>query len=411
MLTQKAVDIIKSTAPIIEIHGEALARNFYERLFTYNPEMISFFNSSNQINGTQQKALANAICAYAANIDNLDVLQSSVERIANKHTSLQIKPEHYHIIGENLLASISDVLGESAKENILNAWKEAYDFLAKILIKREEQIYNENQKKSGGWRGFKSFTISRKEKESDIITSFYLLANDGNPLPDFSPGQYITIRITAPDGQKTMRNYSLSDKPNQHWLRISVKKEINRDNNTIGYVSHMLHENIDIGSKLEVAPPCGDFFLNTKLNSVRPLVLLAGGVGITPILSMLKSVLDSTSKRDVTLIYGCLNEKVQAFKKTINQMVDKHSNLKVYYRYSENCDFDKKEKSSTGYVDSDFMYSSIKNQNSDYYICGPKPFMINVYHTLMFWDIDYSQIHIEFFGPRSELKNFIKPFS
>ncbi|MBY0545139.1 MAG: hypothetical protein K2Q14_06280 [Gammaproteobacteria bacterium] len=146
MLDQQTIDIIKSTAPILKIHGETLTRHFYSRMFLHNPEVIPFFNPSRLESGVQQKALASAICAYAANIDNLSVLASAVELIAQKHSSLQIKPEHYPIVGEHLIASIREVLGEAASDNVLSAWTAAYNFLAAILIKREKEIYYEHEK-------------------------------------------------------------------------------------------------------------------------------------------------------------------------------------------------------------------------------------------------------------------------
>lgn len=142
-----------------------LPRHFYKRMFTHNPEVAPYFNPANQT-GKQQRALAAAIVAYAANIDNLEVLGGAVELIAQKHTSLMIKPEHYPIVGENLLASIREILGEAATDDIINAWAAAYGFLADILIGRERQIYGENSKKLGGWEGFKLLLVSRKDKES-----------------------------------------------------------------------------------------------------------------------------------------------------------------------------------------------------------------------------------------------------
>ncbi|EDY16604.1 Nitric oxide dioxygenase [Chthoniobacter flavus Ellin428] len=112
MLTDQTIATVKATAPILEQHGELLTRHFYKRMFEKNPEVGPLFNRTNQEKGSQQKALAAAICAYAANIDNLEVLGGAVELIAQKHASLQIQPEHYPIVGENLLASIREVLGE-----------------------------------------------------------------------------------------------------------------------------------------------------------------------------------------------------------------------------------------------------------------------------------------------------------
>ena len=114
MLDQHTIRIVKSTASILQEHGETLTRHFYKRMFSHNPEVAPFFNHANQAGGVQQRALAGAIAAYAANIDNVEVLGEAVELIAYKHASLQIKPEHYPIVGENLLASIREVLGEGA---------------------------------------------------------------------------------------------------------------------------------------------------------------------------------------------------------------------------------------------------------------------------------------------------------
>src|SRR5215204_6275137 len=121
--------------------------------------------------------------------------------------------------------SIREVLGEAATDDIINAWAEAYGFLANILIGREKEIYHQNASKANGWTAFKQFRVIRKEAESDIITSFYLEPADGSGVADFKPGQYITLRVPSPCGHTTMRNYSLSDKPGQRWYRISVKRE------------------------------------------------------------------------------------------------------------------------------------------------------------------------------------------
>jgi nitric oxide dioxygenase len=111
MLSQRTIDIVKATAPVLEEHGETLTQHFYKRMFSHNPEVAPLFNPAHQRAGSQQKALAAAICAYAANIDNLEVLGGAVELIAQKHASLRILPEHYPIVGENLLSSIREVLG------------------------------------------------------------------------------------------------------------------------------------------------------------------------------------------------------------------------------------------------------------------------------------------------------------
>lgn len=403
MLDEKTIAIVKSTAPVLAEHGETLTKHFYKRMFSHNPEVAPFFNPAHQTAGKQQRALAGAITAYAANIDNLEVLGGAVELIAQKHASLMIKPEHYPIVGENLLASIREVLGEAATDEVINAWAAAYGFLADILIGREKQIYDENAKKPGGWEGFKSFRVSRKEKESSNITSFYLVAADGAPLPAFKPGQYITVRVKTPDGQTTMRNYSLSDKPGQPHFRISVKRELPPEANTpAGYVSNMLHDAIEAGDTIEIAPPCGEFFLDVTEKHERPLVLLAAGVGITPIMSILLSSLEAFPKRDIIFVHAVLNESVQAFGKTVDALAQQHANLKIYHRYSDAGE--RTGNASTGFVTAEYIEGLLPARDADYYFCGPQPFMVSIYHDLIKWGIPASQVHFEFFGPRQELE-------
>ena len=407
MLSQQTIDIVKSTAPILDQHAETLTRHFYKRMFSHNPEVAPFFNPAHQESGSQQKALAGAICAYAANIDNLEVLGGAVELIAQKHASLMIKPEHYPVVGANLLASIREVLGEGATDGVINAWAEAYGFLADILIGREAQIYKEHAETQNGWEGFSNFRVVKKEKESDTITSFYLVPANGGGLPDFKPGQYITVRVATPCGHTTMRNYSLSDKPGQDYFRISVKREAGPKADTPkGFVSNHLHDHIETGSVIEVGPPCGEFFLDVEAKHDRPLVLLAAGIGITPILGIAKSALEAMPDRKIILIHACLHENVQAFRNTLDDMASRHKNLTLRHCYSEPPppNVRRTANDSTGMIDAALIESLVPDRNADYYFCGPKPFMVNIYHQLLGWGIPAAQVHFEFFGPRQELE-------
>lgn len=405
MLSDQTVAIVKSTAPVLQEHGETLTRHFYERMFRENPEVKPFFNHSNQSEGSQQRALAGAIAAYAANIDNLDVLGGAVELIAHKHASLQIKPEHYPIVGENLLASIKEVLGDAATDEIIAAWAEAYGFLADILQGREKQIYTSNAEKAGGWEGFRKLKVVGKVKESELITSFYLRNRDAADLPAYLPGQYITVRVPTTDGSTTMRNYSLSDKPGAGHFRISVKRETDPAGD--GFVSNLLHDSLSIGDEIEIAPPCGEFYLNPNDKHERPLILLAAGVGITPIMSILKTALEATPDRQIVLVHACLNPEVQAFRKDLDSLAEAHNHLSVHYCYSDLDDDDVAafDNVTAGMVSPELIESLIPSRHSDYYFCGPKPFMITIYHELLKWGVPGSQVHFEFFGPRQELEN------
>ena len=398
-LSDRTIAVVKSTAPVLQQNGELLTRHFYERMFRENPEVAPLFNRSNQASGTQQRALAGAICAFAANVDQLEVLGAAVETIAQKHAALRILPEHYPVVGANLLASIREVLGEAATDEIINAWAEAYGFLANILMGREEHIYHVQARSEHGWNGFKSFRIARKVRESDVIVSLYLQPLEGDKVPTYKPGQYITVRVPDGQGSSTMRNYSLSSAPCPDCFRISVKAE------PAGTVSGYLH-GLKEGEELELGPPCGEFFLDLTEHHERPLVLLSAGVGITPVLAMLESVLLEQPERQVIFIHGALDGKTHAFRQRLRDLAGSNPNLKLHVRYSEPQDEDRVARyhDSEGFIDAALIESLLPRRDCDYYFCGPKPFMAGIYNQLLAWGIPGSQVHFEFFGPRQELE-------
>src|SRR5688500_15050653 len=218
MLSPQVIGIIKATVPALQQHGETLTRHFYQRMFNANPEVRAFFNPAHQHAGTQQRALAAAILAYATHIENPAALAGAVELIAQKHASLGVKAEHYPIVGENLLAAIKEVLGDAATDDVIKAWGQAYGVLADIFIRREGDIYKAHRERHG-WDGFKPFVVRRKVRESEGITSFYLTPADGSPVRPFQPGQYVTVRAPGSWHATTMRNYSLSGKPGEAYYR------------------------------------------------------------------------------------------------------------------------------------------------------------------------------------------------
>ncbi|WP_338286331.1 NO-inducible flavohemoprotein [Luteolibacter sp. LG18] len=397
-LSDKTIAVVKSTAPVLEQHGELLTRHFYARMFRENPEVKALFNSSNQ-GGTQQKALAGAICAFAANVDRLEALASAVERIAQKHAGLGIQPEHYPVVGANLLASIREVLGEAATDDIIDAWAEAYGFLANILIGREGAIYRDQAEAEHGWAGFKPFTIARKQVESEVITSFYLKPVDDSKVPSYKPGQYLTVRVPDAVSGTTMRNYSLSSAHSPEGFRISVKAEPS------GSVSGFLHAQEE-GTVLEIGPPCGEFFLDLNGDPTRPLVLISGGVGITPTLAMLETALKAWPEREIVFIHGALNGRTHAFRDALLDLSIDHPLLTLHTRYSSPTEEDRERGGfdSEGYVDGDLIASLVPRFDGDYYFCGPKPFMIGIYRQLAEWGVAAERIHFEFFGPRQELE-------
>ncbi len=198
MLTEAQRSIIRATVPVLQEHGEAITKHFYQSLFEAHPELLNVFNKANQGPGGQAANLATSILMYAAHIDHLDKLAPMVERIAHKHGSMEVKPEHYPIVGHHLLLAIKAVLGDAATEEVIGAWGVAYGDLAEIFIQREKQLYDEGADQPGGWHEFKPFRVTRKVRESSTIVSFYLAPADGKPLPSYRPGQFVSIKLKAP---------------------------------------------------------------------------------------------------------------------------------------------------------------------------------------------------------------------
>ncbi|WP_230368690.1 globin domain-containing protein [Paludibacterium denitrificans] len=229
MLDSATRTLVKATVPVLKEHGVTLTTHFYRRMFQHNPELKNIFNQGHQHSGQQQQALAMAVLGYADNIDDPSVLTPVLGRIAHKHVSLGIRAEHYPIVGKHLLASIREVLGDAASDELINAWAAAYGQLADLLIAEENKLYATATVAEGGWSGWRPFKVGRKVVESEEITSFYLYPADGGKAPTFRPGQYISVRQFIADWNLAqLRQYSLSDAPNGEYLRISVKREDSR---------------------------------------------------------------------------------------------------------------------------------------------------------------------------------------
>ncbi|MDU4697600.1 MAG: NO-inducible flavohemoprotein [Paenibacillus sp.] len=401
MLDAQTIAIIKSTVPVLEVHGQTITKTFYQTMFKNHPELLNVFNHANQRQGKQPTALANAVYAAAAHIDRLEEILPVVRGIAQKHRALGIQPEHYPIVGENLLAAIKTVLGDAATEEILDAWAKAYGVIADVFISVEAEMYREAAEKKGGWRGFRRFVVDRKVKESDVITSFYLKPQDGQAIASYEPGQYLTVRV-KPEGQEFthLRHYSLSTAPGQPYYRISVKREDAVEGRPAGVVSTYLHTRIGEGDVLELSAPAGDFTLDPSSN--LPLVLLSGGVGLTPMMSMLETALQSGAQREIVYIHAARSGKFHAMKEQVAELAQAHDNLRTYTVYETPEAGESSDK--TGYIDLAWL-KSVAAADSDFYFCGPVPFMKAVRRALKEWGVPDERIHFEFFGPADSLED------
>ncbi|MCD4838751.1 MULTISPECIES: NO-inducible flavohemoprotein [Neobacillus] len=402
MLDPKTIEIIKSTVPVLEKHGEAITTRFYQLMFGNHPELLNIFNHVNQKQGRQQKALASTVYAAAMYIDNLEAILPVVKQIAHKHRSLGIKPEHYPIVGKHLLLAIKDVLGDAATDEIIDAWEKAYQVIADVFISVEAEMYDQAANQKGGWDGFRNFVVDRKVVESDVITSFYLKPEDQKEIATFQPGQYISIMLDIDGEEYThIRQYSLSDAPGKDYYRISVKRETGSDIPD-GIVSNYLHDHVKEGDILKVSAPAGDFVLDTSKDT--PVVLLSGGVGLTPMMSMLKTIVETQPERKVTFIHAAQNGNVHALREEVEELA-KLDNVTAYFFYDSPTEEDRKNNrfDVEGYVTREWLKEKVEIEDADFYFCGPVPFMKSINSFLIDLGVAEDKIHYEFFGPMASL--------
>lgn len=392
MLCAEQRALIKATVPLLETGGEALTNHFYKLMLAEHPEVRPLFNQAHQASGDQPRALANGVLMYAKHIDRLDQLGGLVSQVINKHVALQVLPEHYPIVGSCLLRAIREVLGaEIATDEVVEAWAAAYGQLADILIGSEETLYSATANAPGGWRGARAFRVARKVVESAEITSLYLEPEDGGAVVGHKPGQYIGLRLEV-EGQEIRRNYSLSAASNGRDYRISVKREPG------GVASNALHR-MGPGDSLELFAPAGEFTLQP---SDKPLVLISGGVGITPTLAMLEEAV--TTDRPIHFIHCARNADAHAFRQTIDALAEQHTQLKRFYCYDEHHGSDV-QPDAVGLMTEERLNAWLPaDRDLDAYFLGPKPFMAAIRRQLRALGIPEHQTRFEFFGPASALE-------
>lgn len=395
MLDLHVRQTVKATAPVLETHGVDLTRHFYTRMFTHNPELREIFNQGHQRSGAQQQALAMAVAAYARHIDDPSVLMPVLERIAHKHVSLGIRAEHYGIVGRHLLASISEVLGQAATTEVIDAWAQAYGQLADVLIGLEGSLYRAASEQPGGWTGWRTFRVVRKQDESAEITSFELAPADGGAVPTFKPGQYVSVRVVVPElGHRQPRQYSLSDAPGKGHLRISVKREDGVADQPAGMVSNHLHQRLAEGDVIEVAPPAGEFFLHEDRDT--PVVLVSAGVGITPMMAMLEHLHAQGTSRSVRFFHAARHAGVQAFASRVRELVDALPDGAAWIVHEAvEAAGDDAVHDAPGRLD---LREHPLPTNADHYLCGPSGFMAAQIAALRALGVPPERIHAEAFG-------------
>ena len=266
----------------------------------------------------------------------------------------------------------------------------------------------------GAWSGWRDFRVIRRafEDVANSQCSFYLQPVDGVPLPDFKPGQYLTFSLlvggtaggSATAERGLTRCYSLSDRPDPASYRITIKRiprPPDRPDLPPGASSTHFHDRVQEGDILRVRAPSGHFYINP--DATVSAVLIAGGIGITPMMSMLRWCMVAQPGRAVHLYYGVRDSTEHAFKQLLEEMAASYPalNLHVVYSSPGPGDVSGRDYQHAGYIDLELLRSSLPHGRHQFYVCGPPPMMKSLVPALREWGVDESDIRFEAFGPAS----------
>lgn len=400
MLTSSQIALIKSSAPAIKAHGLEITTLMYSRMLAEHPELCNLFNLSHQAAGTQQKTLAQALAAYAAHIDALENLSGAVRFIAERHAALCVKPEHYQIVGKCLLAAAEKVLGDAATPELIAAWAAAYQQLADILIAAEAGIYKEKAQMEGGWSGWRTFDCVNRVEECPGVVSFYFMPADGGQVPDYKAGEYVTLRVYVPGFQVLQpRQYTLSQAKGSGMLRITVKAIRAKDGAPAGVVSNQLVNTLKVGNQVELTAPTGTFVID-DVKDDHPLVLIAAGIGITPMVAMLEELSTENPLRSVHFLYSTQNKAAYPLRDTVDAVMKglPRGAKAVFFTKPGPDDHLGQDFDASGRITPASIRNFCQDPDADFYICGPASFMQDITAALRQIGVIEPRIHTESFG-------------
>ena len=252
------------------------------------------------------------------------------------------------------------------------------------------------------WHGNRKFRIDRKEPECKDVASFYLTAHDGKPLPEYLPGQYLTFELDTPGRQKRLiRCYSLSDRPRPDRYRVTIKlirAPADSPDAMHGIGSTFFHQHLKAGDIVDVRAPSGGFCLDQS--RPFPVVFIAGGIGVTPLLSMLYEIVETGSKRETWCFFGARNGGEHAFKKQIEKIARENENVRLHVCYSQPRAEDQagQDFQHAGRLSVDLLRKILPSNNYDFFLCCPGEMMQEMDAGLRKWGVPAKSIHTEAFG-------------
>lgn len=258
-----------------------------------------------------------------------------------------------------------------------------------------------DSEKSEAKRTYHRYRVERIVDESSEVKSFYFKRADGQALESYAPGQHLMFRLPSGEGDRVaLRFYTLSDFGDSGAYRISVKREAappDHPDAPAGQISNYLHDNLAVGDEVEARGPLGDF--TPDVASCRPIALISGGIGITPILAMAKACLQRHPRRPVHLFLAFRDKERQVFKHEVAELLSRHPKLRCHTSFSELTKADCADipGAHAGFIDLAVLKQALGRLNLDFYICGPPPMMTSLIDGLRSEGVPQTHIHTESF--------------
>jgi ferredoxin-NADP reductase/MOSC domain-containing protein YiiM len=252
------------------------------------------------------------------------------------------------------------------------------------------------------WAGFRPFTLREKVREGDDVSSFHFVPEDRRSLPPYLPGQYLTVRVSIPGLQRpVVRSYSLSDASGNDYYRLTIKRIASRSEAAQaapGLVSTYFHDRIAVGDCIEAKAPAGSFTIDVTQHN-RPVVMIGGGIGVTPLISMLNSIVAAGSPRETWLLYGVRSDRDYIMRTHLEAVARIHQNIHLHIFYSRPSQEMGGPGVESGRIDLGAMRRLIPSNACDFYVCGPPSMMASVTRDLEAWGVPADRVHTEAFGP------------
>jgi nitric oxide dioxygenase len=393
MLSDRARPVVEATLPVVAENIGEIAQRFYRHLFDAHPQLLDgVFNRGNQAEGTQQVALAGSVAAFASTLVQTpeQLPEQLLNRIAHKHASLGVRPEQYQVVHEHLFRAIADVLGDAVTAEVAAAWDEVYWLMAYALIHQERGLYSAHGvRPETVWRDWR---VEEKVAETDEVVTFRVRRIDDRLVKTSLPGQYVTVKVTMPDGMHQPRQYSLTRADDGEHRHFSVKR-VRGAGKPDGEVSNHLCDTVQVGDTLTLSLPFGDVVLDDS----RPAVFLSAGIGVAPMAGMLSHLRQAGSGLPITVLHADSDEASFALRQQVLADVGALSSATVHVWYESGAD---------SALPVDGVHAGTMDvgrvalpQGAAYYLCGPLPFMRTVRSALIERGIPPRDIQYEVFGP------------